>query len=417
MPSFVEEMSWRGLVHQTSSPELAAKMAEHKLTLYIGFDPTSDSLHVGSLLQILALRRAQQFGHRPIALVGGATGMIGDPSGKSAERNLLSADEVARNCAGIGAQLSRFLDFSPSLGNSALLCNNADWFANLPLLDFLRDIGKHFSVNAMLMRDSVRSRLEDRASGISYTEFSYMLIQAYDFVWLNEHHDCTLQVGGSDQWGNMVSGADLIRRRSGKEAYALTQPLVTNAQGQKFGKTEKGAVWLDAARTSPFEFYQYFLNIEDAEIGKLLRFFSALPEVDIVALDETVKTHPEKREAQRALAHELTALVHGAEAARQAEEAARSLFGARKAGEIPAGAPRSSLPRAQLSGLPVIDALVQAGLCKSKGEARRAIEGGGVYLNDERVADIARVLAEGDAPAGHVLLRKGKRDYHVLDVV
>ena len=315
--SFVSELTWRGLVHQQTDERIDALMQKEKFPLYIGFDPSAPSLHVGSLLQIVNLMRAQRAGHRPIALVGGATGMVGDPSGKSEERKLLDAETLAANVAGLKHTLARFLDFGDG---GALLVNNHDWFAGIDCLDFLREVGKSFSVNAMVAKESVRARLEDREQGISYTEFSYMLIQAYDFLWLYQKHGCRVQCGASDQWGNITAGIDLVRRKSGAEVFGVTTPLVTNAAGQKFGKSEKGAVWLDAARTSPYELYQFFLRTEDHVVGRYLRYYTFLDEAAITAIDETVKSAPEKREAQRVLAREVTTLVHGAEEAANAEE-------------------------------------------------------------------------------------------------
>jgi tyrosyl-tRNA synthetase len=419
--SFIDELTWRGLIQQSTDPGLGALMAREPFTLYSGFDPTADSLHVGSLLPLLTLVRAQRAGHRPIALVGGATGMIGDPSGKSEERKLLGAEDVERNVAGLKRQMARFLEFTDE-GSGARLVNNADWFRGVGFLDFLRDVGKHFSVNMMLAKESVRARLE--AAGISYTEFSYMLIQAYDFLWLHDHFDCRLQIGGSDQWGNITLGIDLIRRQRQREAYGLTTPLLLNAQGQKFGKSEKGAVWLDAERTSPYELYQYLLRTEDADIGRLLRFYTFLDERTIGELDAEVARAPEKREAQRALAREVVRLVHGDEELRKAEQAASALFGAGSLASLDAAgiealfkeAPSSSQPRASLeSGLPLIELLARAGVCASKSAARRDVEGGGIYVNDERVADAALALSTANLLAGqYIVLRKGKKSYHLV---
>jgi tyrosyl-tRNA synthetase len=383
--SFVEELTWRGLVQQSTDPELAAKMRAEPFTLYIGFDPTADSLHVGSLLPLLTLIRAQRAGHKPIALVGGATGMVGDPSGKSEERKLMSLEELRHNVGALGLQIGRFVDFG---GGNAELVDNYEWFQGFGYLDFLRDIGKHFSVNMMMAKESVRARLEDRDQGISYTEFSYMLIQAYDFLSLYDRHSCTLQVGGSDQWGNITAGIDLVRRLRGKEVYGLTMPLVTNSAGQKFGKSEKGNVWLDAAKTSPYDFYQFFVRVEDRDVGRYLRYFTFLDEPTIVALDEQTKAAPEKREAQRTLAREVTRMVHGQAAVDQAETA------------LPSTA--MALPK------PLVDVLVECGLCKSKSDARRQIEQGGVYVDGVRIDDVNYVLAKG------ATLQRGKRDKHAI---
>jgi tyrosyl-tRNA synthetase len=383
--SFVEELTWRGLLQQSSDPELAAKMRAEPFTLYCGFDPTSDSLHIGNLVPLLALMRAQRAGHTPIALVGGATGMVGDPSGKTEERKLMSREDLMRNVAAQRKQLERFLDFS-----QAKLVDNYEWFDGFGYLDFLRDIGKHFSVNMMLGKESVRARLEDREHGISYTEFSYMLIQAYDFVVLHDRFGCKLQIGGSDQWGNITAGIELIRRLRGHEhqAYGLTLPLITTATGQKFGKTEKGAVWLDANRTPPYDLYQFFFRVDDRDVIRFLRYFTFLDENTIAELEREVQTAPEKRVAQRALAREVTALVHGEAAVREAET------------ELPSTA--LALPKL------LVDVLVECGLCKSKSDARRAIEQGGVYVDGQRIADIEHTLATG------ALVQRGKKDKHII---
>ncbi len=399
--SFIEELSWRGLVQQSTDPELDAKMRAEPFTLYVGVDPSADSMHVGHLLPILGLARAQRAGHNPIAVVGGATGMIGDPSFKAEERKLLSRDDIDRNVAGLRKQISRFLDFD----RGARLVDNYEWFSEYRFLDFLRDIGKYFSVNMMLGKESVRSRLEDRDHGISYTEFSYMLVQSYDFLVLHDRYGCRLQMGGSDQWGNITAGTDLIRRMRGKEAFGITLPLITTASGQKIGKTEKGAVWLDPARTSPYEFFQYFMRVEDKDALRFLRFYTFLDQVTIGELEEQVRVAPEKREAQRVLAREVTTLVHGAEEARKAEEAARALF------EHKAVDP-TQLPTTTLTGpTAVVDALVASGLCKSKSDARRAIEQGGIYVDEQRVTDLAHTLT-----AGGYVLQRGKRDKHFVKV-
>ena len=383
--SFVEELTWRGLVQQSTDPELAAKMRAEPFNLYIGFDPSSDSLGIGNLVPILTLMRAQRAGHKPIALVGGATGMVGDPSGKSEERKLLTREDLQRNIDGVRRQLGRFLDFG---AGGAELVDNYEWFQGYGYLDFLREVGKHFSVNMMMAKESVRARLEDRDQGISYTEFSYMLIQAYDFLVLHDRFDCKLQMGGSDQWGNITAGIELVRRLRGKEVYGMTIPLVVDAHGRKFGKSEKGNVWLDAAKTSPYEFYQFFFRVDDRDVGRFLRYFTFLDEPAILALEEQVRVAPEKREAQRVLAREVTKLVHGASALEQAET------------ELPSTA--MALPK------PLVDVLVECGLCKSKSDARRQIEQGGVYVDGQRIDDVAHVLDRG------ATLQRGKRDKHVI---
>lgn len=416
--SFIRELSWRGLLQQSTDPALEDVLQAGPMTLYVGFDPTADSLHVGSLVPILTLRRAQLAGHRPIALVGGATGMIGDPSGKTEERKLLSLEDLERNVAGIRGQLERFLDFKDG---GAQLVNNHDWFRGLGCLEFLRDVGKHFSVNMMLQKDSVRARLETRDHGISYTEFSYMLVQAYDFLWLHDQYGCKLQAGGSDQWGNITAGIDLIRRLRQASAYGITMPLVTTASGQKFGKTERGTVWLDAGRTSPYEFYQFFIQTDDRDVGRFLRFYTFLDERTILDLEESVRVAPEKREGHRVLAREVTTLVHGEEEARKAEEATQALFGRRgEAGSaVPASAPTSTEPPGAFAGegMLLVDLLVKTQLCPSKSAARREIAGGGIYLNEERVGDAERRVGLADVKEGKLLLRRGKKNYHVVQVV
>ena len=418
---FVDELAWRGLVQQKTDERLSALLNAEPFTLYAGFDPTASSLHVGSLLPVLALKRAQLAGHRPVALVGGATGMVGDPSGKSEERKLLSADDLQTNLDGIRSQLERFLDFSPASG--ARLVNNHDWFRDFGYLDFLRQVGKLFSVNMMLAKESVRARLEDRDQGISYTEFSYMLIQAYDFLWLNRNLGCRLQVGGSDQWGNIIAGIDLIRREEKTEAYGLTMPLVMTAAGTKFGKSEKGTVWLDPARTSPYELFQFFLQVDDRDVSRFLRYYTFLDEARVGELDAATAAAPEKREAQRVLAREVTALVHGADESGRAEAAGQALFGgdlsgldARTIASVFADAPSTELGgEASSLALSLVDALVQTGIAGGKGAARRDIEGGGIYVNNRQISDSATVLGPSDVLHGRfVVLRKGKRSYHLV---
>lgn len=416
-----EELTWRGLVHQVTHDELAGLLERERLTLYCGFDPTADSLHVGSLLPILGLVRFQRAGHKPIALVGGGTGMIGDPSFKADERKLLDSAQIERNVAGIRAQLERFLDFSG--GNAALLINNAEWLCKLTLVDFLRDIGKHFSVNQMIARDAVKQRLESREHGISYTEFSYNLLQAYDFLHLCRTHGCRLQVGGSDQWGNIVAGMDLTRRLEGVETFGLTFPLVEKADGAKFGKTETGNIWLDAGRTSPYKFYQFWINQTDADTPRWLRAFTFLSREEIESLEAAVREKPEERAAQRRLAEEITRMVHGGAALQNAVNASRAMFGGPLAGlddatleDIFSEMPSAELRRNVLSGdRLLVDVLVEAKVFKSKGEARRMIQSGGLYLNNERIAgeDVKLTTAAlcGERIA---VVRTGKKNYHLL---
>jgi tyrosyl-tRNA synthetase len=431
------DLTWRGLIQQTTNDAgMEAWLAERPRTLYAGFDPTSSSLHVGSLLGLLVLRRFQKAGHRPIAVVGGATGMIGDPSGKSDERNLQSKDDLQRNVAGLKEQMARFLDFEPG-SCQALLVNNFDWIGPWTYLDFLRDVGKNFPVNVMLAKDSVRSRLGrgepaqgepasaggDPGGGMSYTEFSYMLLQAYDFVHLYRKFGCELQAGGSDQWGNITAGIDLARRMDGVQLYGLTWPLLTKSDGTKMGKTESGAVWLDAGRTSPYQFYQYWINVDDADAGNCLRLLTDLPHEEIESLDEARKSSPEQRAAQKALAEHLTRTVHGEAASAAAQRATEIFFGAEISDlsdaqllDIFADVPSKTLSRSRLSeGLTIVDALTEAGLAKSKGEARRTIEQGGAYINNRRAAGIdTQLTAEHLASETVMVLRSGKKKYALL---
>ncbi len=423
-----EEFEWRGLVYD-ATPGLRELLDREKLTAYIGFDPTAASLHVGSLLPIMGLARLQRHGHSPIAIAGGGTGMIGDPSGKTQERQLLTPEKVEENLAGIRGQLARFLDFDAA-ANPARIVNNADWLATIPLIDFLRDVGKHFSVNAMMAKESVRRRLEGE-EGLSYTEFSYMLLQAYDFLVLYDRYGCRLQMGGSDQWGNITAGADLIRRlrgesaaTAGKLAHGLVFPLVTTAAGVKFGKTEAGTVWLDPRLTSPFRFYQFWINTDDRDAVPYLKSFTWLSQDEIAELGEALATAPQERAAQRRLAREMTRMLHGETALAKAERASAVLFGEEISElqpgdvlDIFADVPSVTLARPRLDGdgLPLADLLVASGLVPSKGEARRSIQGGGVYLNNRRVGEEKKAVTLADSIAGEVLvLRKGKREYRLV---
>ena len=421
------DLERRGLLHQsTDADRLSQWLASESRSVYVGFDPTADSLHVGSLLPLMTLRRFQCAGHRPIALVGGATGMIGDPSGKSQERNLLSAEMLQANMAGIEAQLRGFLDFGDS-AQAAVLVNNWDWMKEFGYLAFLRDVGKHFPVNAMLSKDSVKHRLGRDDIGISYTEFSYMLLQAYDFVHLHQRYDCGLQFGGSDQWGNITAGIDLARRLCGAHLHGLTCPLLTKSDGTKMGKTESGTIWLSPDRTSPYQFYQYWINVADDDVGKCLRFLTELGLEEIESLDASRQAAPQKRESQRRLAEELTRLVHGVEHLQVAQKATAFFFGAEIAdvrdeqlNDVFGDVPSQQLPRAELGGdgLGLIEALAAAGLVKSKGEARRVIQEGGVYVNNRRLTDIASRLSVADlASETMVVLRRGKKRYALLKFV
>ncbi len=416
-----DEFEWRGLIYESTEGARDA-LASGPLTCYIGFDPTASSLHVGSLLPLMALARLQRSGHAPIAIAGGGTGMIGDPSGKTQERQLLSLEQIDENLRGIRPQLQRFLDFEAPT-NPARIVNNADWLASLSLMEFLRDIGKHFTVNAMLARESVRRRIESE-DGISYTEFTYSLLQAYDFLTLYDRHGCTLQLGGSDQWGNILSGADLIRKLRGARAHGLVMPLVTTASGVKFGKTEAGAVWLDASRTSPFRFYQFWLNTDDGDVARYLKYFTFLGRDEVAALEERVREAPGRREAQRELAREVTRLLHGDEGLARAERASAVLFGgdllalaADEVLEVFDDVPSTELPKTEFAGegRAVTDLLVVAGLAGSKGEAARLIRQGGVYLNNHRVeGERDRVTAERAIGGEVLVLRKGARQNHVV---
>jgi tyrosyl-tRNA synthetase len=423
MLPILEQLSWRGLVNQTTDDAgLPAWLRQKPRTVYVGFDPTADSLHVGHLVALMTLRRFQQARHRPIALVGGATGMIGDPSGKSDERNLLSVEVLRANVAAMEKQLRRFLDFQAA-DNPAILVNNYDWMGPFGYLDFLRDVGKHFPVNVMLGKDSVRSRLERSDAGLSYTEFSYMLLQAYDFVYLYDRYGCEIQAGGSDQWGNITAGIDLARRMRGVQLYGMTCPLLTKSDGSKMGKTETGTLWLAAEKTSPYRFYQYWINLADADVGRCLRFFTDLSREEVEAVEARHQADPGRREAQRCLAAELTRLVHGEEGLSAAQRATDVFFGAEihelddaQLGEIFADVPSKSLPRARLAeGLPLVEALVEAGLAKSKGEARRTIVQGGAYVNNRRTADAEIRLGPSDlASESVIVLRSGKKNYALL---
>jgi tyrosyl-tRNA synthetase len=410
--SLLEELSWRGMVYQHTDG-LPDALATGQLSAYAGFDPTASSLHIGNLVPVMGLAQLQRAGHRPIALVGGGTGLIGDPSGKTAERQLASVEEIEKNAKAIEKQLERFLDFTGP--KAARMRDNAAWLRPLKAVEFMRDVGKHFTVNYMLAKDSVQSRIE---GGISFTEFSYMLLQAYDFLELNRREGVTLQIGGSDQWGNITAGLELIRRVDGKTAHALTMPLVTTASGSKFGKTEAGAVWLDPARTSPYRFYQYWINVDDRDVSKYLRLFTLLPRQEIEDLEARSGSAPEKREAQQALARDVTARVHGEDAARVAEEVSGVLFGKADPASLTEPVLRAlseEVPFAESPETPgLLDALVTLKLAASKSAARRLVEQGGVYVNGQRAGGETD-LASTKALAGkYHLLRKGARDYGLI---
>ncbi|MCM2275550.1 MAG: tyrosine--tRNA ligase [Candidatus Didemnitutus sp.] len=425
MSDILSDLQWRGLLADcTDLDGLRARLATGQpITVYCGFDPTGDSLHVGHLMGQLTLARFQRAGHHAIALAGGATGMVGDPSGRSSERNLLTREQLAHNIACIKTQLSHLLDFTATT-NPARLVDNADWIAPFSFLEFLRDVGKHFSLNVMLAKDSVKSRMEGD-SGISYTEFSYQLLQAYDFFHLKKTCNCELQIGGSDQWGNFTAGTDLIRKKLGPDATAWgwTFPLITKSDGTKFGKTASGAVWLDPKQTSPYRFYQFFVNTEDAKVCEYLRKFTFLTREQIEPLEAAHAANPGAREAHRALAREVTTLVHGADALTGALKASEILFGGSLDGvteaifnDVVGEVPTKDFERAKLdgAGAAIIDLVVQAGLEPSKGAARKSLEAGGVYLNNVRV-DLARTVTAADLLFGkYLLLRKGKKSYAVL---
>ena len=419
-----EELEWRGLVADcTDAPALRQRLAAGPITLYAGFDPTSDSLHVGNLVPLLALRRFQQHGHHPIVVAGGATGLVGDPSGKVAERQLLTRELLESNIAAVKGQLRRWLDFDGKT-NPARLMDNADWIAPVSFLDFLRETGKYFSVNQMIAKESVRARMDDRESGISYTEFSYMLLQAFDFCHLRKVCRCELQIGGSDQWGNITAGMELTRKKLGERVFGLTLPLILNSDGTKFGKTAAGAIWVDPRKTSVYRFYQFWIRTDDRDVARYLNLFTFLSKDEIAALAAEHQAKPEARAAHKALARAMTDLVHGQSATAEAMRASEILFGGGLDGiaestfnEIVGEVPTRDLERAKLegAGTPLAEALVLSGLCPSKGQARKDVEGGGVYVNNVREANFQRHLTAADLLFGrHLLLRKGKRNYVVL---
>jgi tyrosyl-tRNA synthetase len=456
--NILEELNWRGLIaDQTHDDDFERRLrAEHPLglnsplggrfsnkvvdvvgdsgsriehrvaepiTLYCGFDPTADSLHVGNLVPLLALRRFQLLGHHPIAVAGGATGSIGDPSGKTQERQLLTKEVLDRNIASVKVQLAKLLDFETKQ-NPARLVDNASWTKDISHLDFLRDIGKHFSVNQMVAKESIRARMEDREVGISYTEFSYMLLQAFDFMALCRDQNCELQIGGSDQWGNITAGIDLCRKKLGKTVFGLTLPLITNAGGTKFGKTEAGAVWLDPKKTSVYKFYQFWINTDDRDVIRYLKYFTFLPQDEIGALEKKHAENPGARVAHKALAKAVTDLIHGPGATAEAIRASEILFGGKLDGiaestfnEIVGEVPTKEIEKAKLdgAGIPLVELLVHAGLCPSKGQARKDIEGGGVNINNVRESIATRAVTASDLLFGkHMLLRKGKKNYVVV---
>ena len=428
--NFFEDLQFRGLVSDfTAVPEsradilpLPERLAAKPITLYCGFDPTADSLHVGSLVPLIALRRFQLAGHHPIAVAGGATGSIGDPSGKTAERQLLTKEQIKANVDAVRPQLAKLLDFETTV-NPAKLVDNADWFGPISYLDFLREVGKHFTVNQMVAKESVRARMEDRDVGISYTEFSYMLLQAYDFYHLAESMDCELQIGGSDQWGNITAGIDLVRKKLGRHAYGFTMPLITKSDGTKFGKTESGTIWLDPARTSVYKFYQFWINTDDRDVVNYLKYFTFLTPERITELEAAHNANPGAREAHHALAREMTTLLHGESAMKDAVRASEILFGGSldDIAESTLAILKDEIPGATVSlsdgGLPLLDAVVTAGLATSKSAARRDVEGGGVSVNGMKVTEITKTLTASDALFGkYLLMRRGKKQYALLTI-
>ena len=418
MPTLSEDLTFRGLIHQMTDPDLPKRFDQPGLTVYAGFDPSADSLHVGNLMTLCTLRRFQDAGHRPISLAGGGTGMIGDPGGKQDERQLLDLQTVESYLEGIRPQLGQFLDL-----DHALLLNNADWLSTLSTLEYLRDVGKHFTVNQMVAKESVKSRFDRPDQGISYTEFSYMLLQAYDFLRLHLDHGCDVQFGGSDQWGNITMGVDFIRKVCGDEVWGFTTPLILKADGTKYGKTESDTVWLDPKRTSPFAMYQFFLNTPDEQVGELLRYLTFLAHEEITGLDQQTAAQPQRREAQRALARAVTALVHGDTEVAKCEEASAALFGAEIAGlsedmllAVTEDAPTTPIPRAELlGGLSLVESLERTGLATSKKDARRTVEQGGAYVNNVRQTDDGRTFGADDLLHDrYLVLRKGRKEVHIV---
>ena len=428
MKNFVEELKWRGMI-QDIMPGTEEKLMEGPAAAYVGIDPTADSLHIGHLVSIMILKHFQECGHKPIALVGGATGMIGDPSMKSQERNLLDEETLNHNVESIKKQLSRFLDFDSEAPNKAELVNNYDWMKNYSFLNFIRDIGKHITVNYMMAKDSVKMRLQrDSSEGMSFTEFSYQLLQGYDFLYLYEHKGCILQMGGSDQWGNITTGTELIRRMLGKEAYALTCPLIRKADGKKFGKTEKGNIWLDAERTSPYEFYQFWLNVTDEDAERYIKIFTMLDQQTIEAAVTEHRQDPGRRSLQKLLAKEITIMVHGEAEYENAVAASQMLFGNSTSEQLRKLDERTFL--AVFSGVPTFDVAaeelptdivdllaVKTKVFPSKGEARKMIQGGGVSINKDKVSDPARQISSDDIVDGkYILAQRGKKNYFIINV-
>ncbi|NDF98692.1 MAG: tyrosine--tRNA ligase [Chitinophagia bacterium] len=421
----LDELSWRGMIHDMM-PGTREQLDREMTTGYIGFDPTADSLHIGSLVPILLLVHFQRAGHKPIALVGGATGMVGDPSGKNEERNLLTEDTLRHNAAGVKAQLERFLNFDPSLPNAAEMVNNYDWFKEISFIDFLRDTGKHITVNYMMAKDSVKKRIEGE-TGISYTEFAYQLMQGYDFYWLYQHKQCKLQMGGSDQWGNMTTGTELIRRKCGGEAFVFTNPLITKADGGKFGKTEAGNIWLDPAKTTPYQFYQFWLNASDEDAKKWISIFTFLPKKEIEQLLQQHGQDAGARTLQKRLAEEVTRFIHGQEELEKAIATTQKLFQNQQApaeslseedlasmeGVVPIRFSRQALQQ----GIDIVSFLAQTGILSSKGEARKLIQGGGISINRKKVESVDWIVGPELLLHGkYLLVQKGKKNYYLAEI-
>ncbi len=428
--NLIEELRWRGMI-QDIMPGTAEQLKKEMTTAYIGFDPTADSLHIGSLVPILLLVHLQRSGHKPIALVGGATGMVGDPSGKSEERNLLSEGELQKNVAGVKAQLEKFLDFNPTLPNAAEMSNNYDWFKSISFIDFLRDAGKHITVNYMMSKDSVKKRITQKDAGeeggISYTEFAYQLMQGYDFYWLYKNKNCKLQMGGSDQWGNIVTGTELIRRKTGGKAFAFTCPLITKADGSKFGKTESGNIWLDPNRTTPYLFYQFWLNASDTDAEKWIRIFTFLTQPEVNSILEAHKKDAGKRLLQKRLAEEVTIFVHGEAALGEALATTEKLFANQHAPaeslstedlEGMEGVVKIEFPREKIApGIDIVSFMAETGIAPSKGESRKLVQGGGVSINRKKVDSIdLRIESNFLLHGRYLLVQKGKKNYYLVTV-
>lgn len=428
--NFVEELKWRGMIHDIM-PGTEELLAKGQTTAYVGIDPTADSLHVGHLVSVMMMKHLQVAGHKPIFIIGGATGMIGDPSGKSQERNLLNEETIQQNMAGIKGQLSRFIDFNSTASNAAIMLNNYDWMKQFSFLDFIREVGKHITVNYMMAKDSVKRRLSGEYSdGMSFTEFTYQLVQGYDFLYLRKHHDCMLQMGGSDQWGNITTGTELIRRKEGLEAYGLTWPLMTKSDGKKFGKTESGNIWLDPQRTSPYKFYQFWLNTTDDDAARYVKIFTLLPPAEIDALIAEHAEAPHLRKLQKTLAKEITCLIHGEEAYNSALEASQILFGnatsdtLRKIDEntflsVFEGVPQYEIAAADLKpGIDIVDFLAgKTSVMASKGEARRALKSNAISINKEKVSGEEFIVNESHLIEGkYILAQSGKKNYFLIIV-